>query len=106
MDYQRARQFTDGLWDESILATLVEYVRIPNLSPSFDREWQQHGHMDRAVELEGDGAQHRRIDDRGDGVGVVVRALGQAAHAGARGGGRSGGAGHGVEAPRGSITLS
>jgi hypothetical protein len=41
----------------------------------------------RAVELEGNGADHRRVDDRVDGVGVVVGAIGHAAHAGARGGG-------------------
>jgi acetylornithine deacetylase/succinyl-diaminopimelate desuccinylase-like protein len=28
---------------------LVEYIRIPNKSVAFDRDWQAHGHMDRAI---------------------------------------------------------
>jgi acetylornithine deacetylase/succinyl-diaminopimelate desuccinylase-like protein len=35
----------------SIVPTLVDYIRIPNKSPTFDKEWKAHGHMDRAVEL-------------------------------------------------------
>ena len=35
----------------SIVPTLVEYIRIPNKSPSFDPDWKQNGHMDRAVAL-------------------------------------------------------
>ena len=33
------------------MPTLEEYVRIPAKSPGFDREWQAHGHLDRAAEL-------------------------------------------------------
>ena len=35
----------------SIIPALIEYIRIPNKSPSFDPEWQANGHMARAVEL-------------------------------------------------------
>ncbi|MEY4514689.1 MAG: hypothetical protein RLZZ450_6811 [Pseudomonadota bacterium] len=35
----------------SIIPTLVEYIRIPNKSPSFDPDWKKNGHMDRAVAL-------------------------------------------------------
>lgn len=38
-------------WDEAILPTLTEYIRIPNQSPGFDKDWRKHGHMARAVEL-------------------------------------------------------
>ncbi|HKI98257.1 MAG TPA: M20/M25/M40 family metallo-hydrolase [bacterium] len=38
-------------WDEQILPALIEYVRIPNESPAFDKEWEAHGHMQSAVEL-------------------------------------------------------
>jgi acetylornithine deacetylase/succinyl-diaminopimelate desuccinylase-like protein len=38
-------------WDRSVVPTLSEYIRIPNKSPNFDPQWQQHGHMDRAAEL-------------------------------------------------------
>ncbi|HET7544120.1 MAG TPA: M20/M25/M40 family metallo-hydrolase [Polyangiaceae bacterium] len=35
----------------SIVPTLEKYIAIPNKSPSFDAQWRQAGHMDRAVEL-------------------------------------------------------
>jgi acetylornithine deacetylase/succinyl-diaminopimelate desuccinylase-like protein len=51
MDHAKTRQFVDALWDESIVPTLCEYVRIPNKSPTFDPDWASHGHMDEAAEL-------------------------------------------------------
>lgn len=51
MDTQRLKRFVDELWDRSIVPELCEYVRIPNKSPVFDRNWAENGHMDRAVEL-------------------------------------------------------
>lgn len=44
-------EFIDGVWDDSIVPALVEYIRIPNKSPAFDAEWAEHGHMERAMEL-------------------------------------------------------
>jgi len=38
-------------FEQSIVPTLVDYIRIPNKSPMFDPEWRSHGHMERAVEL-------------------------------------------------------
>jgi Acetylornithine deacetylase/Succinyl-diaminopimelate desuccinylase and related deacylases len=43
--------FIDRLWDEDIVPTLADYIRIPNKSPLFDPEWQAHGHMAKAVAL-------------------------------------------------------
>jgi acetylornithine deacetylase/succinyl-diaminopimelate desuccinylase-like protein len=43
--------FIDRLWDEEVVPTLVDYIRIPNKSPAFDADWAAHGHMDEAVEL-------------------------------------------------------
>jgi acetylornithine deacetylase/succinyl-diaminopimelate desuccinylase-like protein len=51
MDKQPTLDFVDRTWNDSIVPTLTEYIGIPNKSPSFDPEWKQHGHMDRAVEL-------------------------------------------------------
>jgi acetylornithine deacetylase/succinyl-diaminopimelate desuccinylase-like protein len=51
IDPARSRTFVDAAWDDSIVPTLVDYVRIPNKSPMFDARWQEHGHMDRAVAL-------------------------------------------------------
>ncbi len=43
--------FIDRLWDEEIIPTLTDYIRIPNKSPMFDPEWEKHGHMAKAVAL-------------------------------------------------------
>jgi acetylornithine deacetylase/succinyl-diaminopimelate desuccinylase-like protein len=43
--------FVDRAWDETIVPQLVEYVRIPNKSPTFDPDWEAHGHMEAAVQL-------------------------------------------------------
>ena len=50
-DAQRAAASSDRLWEEEILPTIEEYIRIPNRSPAFDPQWEAAGHMDRAVAL-------------------------------------------------------
>ena len=49
MDNQKTADFVDAIWDDSIIPELCEYVKIPNKSPAFDPDWEQHGHMDTAV---------------------------------------------------------
>ena len=49
MDTQKTAEFVNGVWDESIIPELCEYVKIPNKSPAFDPDWEQHGHMEQAV---------------------------------------------------------
>ena len=51
MDKSRLATFIDTMWDDSIIPTLVEYIRIPNKSPAFDPEWSAHGYMRDAVKL-------------------------------------------------------
>ena len=51
MNINDVTRFIDGFWKDSILPPLVEYVRIPNKSPLFDRDWEANGHMERAVQL-------------------------------------------------------
>jgi len=50
-DASRATAFVDRAFADSIVKTLIEYVKIPNKSPAFDPEWRAHGHMDRAIAL-------------------------------------------------------
>ncbi len=47
---QKLYSHIDHAWG-NLLPTLEQYIRIPNKSPHFDPKWQEHGHMDRAVEL-------------------------------------------------------
>ncbi|MDE2013769.1 MAG: M20 family metallopeptidase [Alphaproteobacteria bacterium] len=51
MDNARLKSFIAKTWDDEIVPTLVDYIRIPNKSPAFDPEWKAHGHMDAAVKL-------------------------------------------------------
>src|SRR3954454_17276786 len=46
-----ALTFSERIWEDEILPTISEYIRIPNKSQAFDPHWQEHGHMDRAVAL-------------------------------------------------------
>lgn len=56
MDTARLSRFVGDLWDGEIVPRLVEYIRIPNKSPMFDKDWKAHGHMDAAVKLMSDWA--------------------------------------------------
>jgi acetylornithine deacetylase/succinyl-diaminopimelate desuccinylase-like protein len=51
MDRSRLEKFVGQAWDDEIVPTLVEYIKIPNKSPSFDPDWAAHGYMDDAVAL-------------------------------------------------------
>lgn len=51
MDAEHTRSLIHGLWEESILGELERYIAIPNKSPLFDPQWQEHGFMDEAVAL-------------------------------------------------------
>ncbi|MEZ4652166.1 MAG: M20 family metallopeptidase [Candidatus Eisenbacteria bacterium] len=51
MDRQALQSMVGRTWDESIVPTLTEYIKIPNKSPHFDPAWEEHGHMERAVRL-------------------------------------------------------
>ena len=46
-----AKAFIDRIWDGEVIPRLVDYIRIPNKSPSFDPDWRTHGFMDAAVDL-------------------------------------------------------
>jgi acetylornithine deacetylase/succinyl-diaminopimelate desuccinylase-like protein len=51
MDSKRLKAFVDTIWDDAAIPSLIEYIRIPNKSPAFDPEWEQHGYMRDAVAL-------------------------------------------------------
>ncbi|QUD90122.1 M20 family metallopeptidase [Phenylobacterium montanum] len=50
-DTAKLAAFVDQVWDQEIIPTLTDYIRIPNKSPMFDPDWAAHGYMDRAVAL-------------------------------------------------------
>lgn len=54
--------FVNRQWDEEIVPKLIDYIRIPNKSPSFDPDWQQHGYMEEAVTLVEDWCKSRPLE--------------------------------------------
>jgi acetylornithine deacetylase/succinyl-diaminopimelate desuccinylase-like protein len=58
----RLRAFVQDAWDTRIVPALTEYIRIPAKSPGFDKDWQAHGHLDRAVELAARWARERPVE--------------------------------------------
>ena len=51
MDITAAQSFCDQVWNDSIVPQLIDYIKIPNKSPHFDPDWEQHGYMEDAVQL-------------------------------------------------------
>jgi acetylornithine deacetylase/succinyl-diaminopimelate desuccinylase-like protein len=51
LDPDKTRRYVDQVWGDSIVPTLIDYIRIPNKSPAFDARWAEHGYMDEAVAL-------------------------------------------------------
>jgi len=49
MNHDKTAEFVNGLWDSEIIPELCDYIEIPNKSPHFDPDWEQHGHMEKAV---------------------------------------------------------
>ena len=38
-------------WDDHITPTLFDYIKIPNKSPAFDKDWKKNGHMDKVLDM-------------------------------------------------------
>lgn len=41
--------YVDAAWQDSIIPSLCDYIKIPNKSPHFDSDWENHGYMEQAV---------------------------------------------------------
>jgi acetylornithine deacetylase/succinyl-diaminopimelate desuccinylase-like protein len=51
METDTTRRYITKAWKELIVPELMEYIRIPNKSPLYDPQWQEHGYMDKAIAL-------------------------------------------------------
>ena len=51
MDNKKTAAFVSDIWDKSIVPELCEYIKVPNKSPLFDPDWEQHGYMEQAVQM-------------------------------------------------------
>ena len=50
-DIQRLHAHVHQNWNDAIIPSLVDYIRIPNKSPAYDPDWAKHGYMEDAVRL-------------------------------------------------------
>ncbi len=62
MDTQKTASFVNGMWDDSIIPELCEYIRVPNKSPAFDPDWERHGYMEQAVTMFADWCRKQPIE--------------------------------------------
>lgn len=51
MNPEKLQADLNQFWDDEIIPTLTEYIKIPNKSPAFDPNWAQNGHMQRALDM-------------------------------------------------------
>ena len=51
MDTKKTAEFVNAMWDDSIIPEISEYIKVPNKSPAFDPDWDEHGHMETAVQM-------------------------------------------------------
>lgn len=65
------KETIEAAWNKDILPTLFDYIAIPALSPAFDPEWSDAGHIDRALELMADWARDQLADFDGASVEAV-----------------------------------
>src|ERR1700747_3434137 len=71
MDFARTTAFMARIWDKEIVPALTGYIRIPNKSPAFEGDWQEHGHMEKAVTMFADWAGARLKQFPGSSLEVV-----------------------------------
>jgi acetylornithine deacetylase/succinyl-diaminopimelate desuccinylase-like protein len=71
MDQAKLKRFVGRVWDDEIVPTLTQYIRIPNKSPLFDPDWATHGYMDEAVALFERWARERIADLPGATIEIV-----------------------------------
>src|SRR6185437_8135884 len=62
VDIKRLNSDVRQRWEKSIIERLEAFVRIPNRSPDFDRDWEAHGHMERALQLIADWCREQPIE--------------------------------------------
>lgn len=51
MDAAKTQDFVDQIWQKSILCELMEYIRIPAISPLFEPQWQTLGYIDNVAAM-------------------------------------------------------
>ena len=51
MNNEKLKFQINQFWDDYITPTLFDYIKIPNKSPAFDKNWKKNGHMDKVLDM-------------------------------------------------------
>ncbi len=51
MNNEKLKFQINQFWDDHITPTLFDYIKIPNKSPAFDKNWKKNGHMDKVLDM-------------------------------------------------------
>jgi len=62
-DAEKVKKFVDGQFNDTIIPALVEYVKVPNQSPQFDKKVLTNGHMHKAIGIMVDWVKAQKVPD-------------------------------------------
>lgn len=68
---QQTKKFVETFWEDNILPTIKEYIRIPNVSSMFDKNWKKNGYVDQALDLTKNWIEEHKPDDANLHVGYL-----------------------------------
>ena len=51
MDSKKTAAFVKREWHENVIPSLMDFIRVPNVSPSFDAAWATNGLQEQAFDL-------------------------------------------------------
>ena len=63
MNSEKLQQHINSFWDNAIIPTISEYIKIPNKSPAFDPDWEAKGYMDQVVDLASEWVKKHKPDN-------------------------------------------
>ena len=63
MDSKKTADFVKREWSENVIPSLMDFIRIPNVSPAFDEAWDTNGLQVQAFELVTGWAKAQNLDN-------------------------------------------
>jgi len=55
------KDLVNTFWEDEGLPTLMEFGKVPNVSPAFDAEWEKNGHMQKAADMLAEWVKSRNV---------------------------------------------
>ena len=63
MDSKKTADFVTREWSENVVPSLMDFIRVPNVSPAFDEAWDTNGLQMQAFELLAEWAKAQNIEN-------------------------------------------